>query len=202
MALFQFPPAIQRGERKSEPSQSKPTSLQPAGIGEVKPPVSSEDESFWDVDETRVLNSGPQHVYEMRINVFFNARHAVVTQGRRGPVHAHSYRLEVVFHTHQLNPEESLMIGYADLRRQVVRVAQAYNNHLLNDLPPFQNTRLQPSTEALAGIMYQQIERLVRDMPVALMQVIVRESPTESVAYLCQQRSIYLTSLLDSDESG
>lgn len=106
------------------------------------------------------------------------------------------------FRTHQLNADESLMVGYADLRRQVVRVAQAYNNHLLNDLPPFQNSRLQPSTEALAGIMDQQIQRLVRDLPVTLMQVIVRESPAESVAYICQQPPVYLATLPSSDESA
>ncbi|GAB4404494.1 MAG: hypothetical protein OHK0052_27000 [Anaerolineales bacterium] len=201
MALFQFPLTTER-ERKPEPPQPKPIALQPTGIGTAKQPARSEDEAFWEVDEARVLNSGPQHVYEMRIDVFFNARHAVVTQGRRGPVHAHAYRLEVVFRTHQLSAGESLMVGYADLRRQVVRVAQAYNNHLLNDLPPFQNSRLQPSTEALAGIMYQQVERLVKNLPVTLMQVIVRESPTESVAYVCQQPPLYLATLASDDESA
>jgi 6-pyruvoyl-tetrahydropterin synthase len=71
------------------------------------------------------------------------------------------------------------MVGYRELRDQIALVVAAYNEALLNDLPPFR--RLQPTTETLAGVLHQQVARLIEPLGVELVALTVWESPTQSV---------------------
>jgi 6-pyruvoyltetrahydropterin/6-carboxytetrahydropterin synthase len=58
-------------------------------------------------------------------------------------------------------------------------VASAYNNQFLNELPPFQ--RIQPTTENLTAVVFQQLTRTLQDLPVELVSVTVWDSPTEAI---------------------
>ena len=138
-------------------------------------------EGFWDVDIERILQAPEGFVYEITLDMFFNARHFVVMNGVPGEVHTHSYRLQVRCRSRQLEQDSHVVVGYTAIRERMNQVVSAYNNQLLNDLPPFQ--RLQPTTENLAAVLFQQLERLLADLPVELVGVTVWESPTESVAF-------------------
>ncbi|KPL88631.1 hypothetical protein SE16_07810 [Ardenticatena maritima] len=138
-------------------------------------------EGFWDVDIERILKAPEGFVYEITLDMFFNARHFVVMNGVPGEVHTHSYRLQVRCRSRQLEQDSHVVVGYTAIRERMNQVVSAYNNQLLNDLPPFQ--RLQPTTENLAAVLFQQLERLLADLPVELVGVTVWESPTESVAF-------------------
>ncbi|GAB4531572.1 MAG: hypothetical protein Fur0018_19650 [Anaerolineales bacterium] len=144
-------------------------------------------DAFWDVDLEQVLSAPQGYAYEISLDVFFNARHAVVTDGTRGVVHAHSYRLAATFRAQILSKEEAFAVGYQELRERIKQVASAYNNTLLNSLPPFR--KMQPTTEALSAVIYQQIQRLITKLPVELVRVTVYESPTEAVAFQRVQES-------------
>lgn len=138
-------------------------------------------EGFWDIDIERILQAPEGFAYEITLDMFFNARHFVVMDGVPGEVHTHSYRLQVRCRSRQLEQESHVVVGYTAIRERMKQVVSAYNNQLLNDLPPFQ--RLQPTTENLAAVLFQQLERLLADLPVDLVGVTVWESPTESVAF-------------------
>ena len=73
------------------------------------------------------------------------------------------------------------MVGYHILRERIHPIVAAYNNQLLNNLPAFQ--RLQPTTENLTGVLFQQVSRMLVDLPIELTSVTVWEAPTEMVAY-------------------
>nr|WP_290670198.1 6-carboxytetrahydropterin synthase [Ardenticatena sp.] len=138
-------------------------------------------EGFWDIDIERVLRAPKGFVYEITLDMFFNARHFVVMNGVRGDIHTHSYRLQVRCRSRQLEQDSHVVVGYTAIRERMKQVVSAYNNQLLNDLPPFQ--QLQPTTENLTAVIFQQLERLLADLPVELVGVTVWESPTESVAF-------------------
>ncbi|GIV95562.1 MAG: hypothetical protein KatS3mg057_0219 [Herpetosiphonaceae bacterium] len=137
------------------------------------------DYTFWEIDEGFVTSLPPGLFYEIVMDVFFNARHYVVVGGRTGPIHSHSYRLQVACRSWSLTEQEHIIVGYAPLRERLEQVVEAYNNHLLNELPPFR--RLQPTTENLAAVLFQQLSHVLKDLPIKLISVTVWESPTISI---------------------
>jgi len=136
-------------------------------------------DDFWDIDEPAVLGLFVGHYYELSIDTFFNASHAVVIKGRRGEQHTHSYRLSVRCKSKSISGQEQIIIDYTTLRDRVNRVAQAYHNRVLNDLPPFK--QLKSTTENLTAVLFQQIRRALKGLPVELASITIWESPTVSV---------------------
>ncbi|MBU0491032.1 MAG: 6-carboxytetrahydropterin synthase [Chloroflexi bacterium] len=119
--------------------------------------------------------------YEISLDTFFNARHYVTIRGHMGTEHPHSYRLHVRYRTRTLAPEDHVVVGYQTLRERTELAVRAYNGQLLNDLPVFQ--RLQPTTENLTAILYQQLQRLLADLSVDIVSVTLWESPTAAITY-------------------
>ena len=138
-------------------------------------------EKEWAVRKTDVLRPPPGFCYEMILDLFFNARHFVVMDGQQGPEHPHSYRVQVRCRSRALHPQNHVLVGYQELRERVKQVIKAYNGTLLNELPVFRH--LQPTTENLAGVLYQQLNVVLKDMPIELVSVTVWESPTEGIVF-------------------
>ncbi|HWQ15922.1 MAG TPA: 6-carboxytetrahydropterin synthase [Roseiflexaceae bacterium] len=137
--------------------------------------------TFWQIDEEAVVHPDAGHCYDLAVDTFFNARHFVVIAGRTGPQHDHSYRMRARCVSPGLSLQDHTVIGFHELRTILHDIASAYNNRLLNDLPVFR--RLQPTTENLAAVLFQQIQRELVDLPLTLVSVTVWESPTEAATY-------------------
>jgi len=152
---------------------------QPAGRN-ASPPHEGAT-GFWEIDEEAILCPPASLRYEIALDTFFNARHYVTIAGNAGNLHTHSYRLHVRYRTNALVPEDHVVVGYQVLRERTEGVVKAYNNRLLNDLPPFQ--RLQPTTENLTAVLFQQLQRALADLPVEIVNVTVWESPTAAITY-------------------
>lgn len=138
-------------------------------------------DDVWDVRKTDVLCPPAGFCYEMVMDLFFNARHFVTIDGETGPEHPHSYRVQVRCRSRALHPQNHVLVGYQELRERVKQVIKAYNGTVLNELPVFRY--LQPTTENLAGVLYQQLVVTLKGMPVELVSVTVWESPTEGIVF-------------------
>jgi 6-pyruvoyltetrahydropterin/6-carboxytetrahydropterin synthase len=138
-------------------------------------------EIFWDVDTESVLNPPQGSYYEISISEFFNAHHFVTFNGKSGPKHAHSFRLDVRCINREASRDNPVLVDYHVLDERVVALVMAYNNTLLNDLPPF--LEIQPTSENLLGVIFQQLERAIEDLPVQLKSITLWEAPTKSVTY-------------------
>lgn len=138
-------------------------------------------EDVWDVRKTDVLRPPAGFCYEMVLDLFFNARHFVTIDGQTGPEHPHSYRVQVRCRSRALHPQNHVLVGYQELRERVKQVIKAYNGTVLNELPVFRY--LQPTTENLAGVLYQQLVVALKGMPVELVSLTVWESPTEGIVF-------------------
>lgn len=148
------------------------------GSGENgSPEALSED--FWDIDEPAVLGLFVGHYYELSIDTFFNASHTVVIKGRKGEQHTHSYRLCVRCRSKSIAGQEQVIVDYSTLRDRINRVAQAYNNQVLNDLPPFK--KLKSTTENLTAVLFQQLGRALKGLPIDLTSITIWESPTVAI---------------------
>ena len=165
-----------KGNLNHSAAASPPTSF--AGLsGNANPEQLPED--FWDFDEPAVLGLFVGHYYELSIDTFFNASHTVVIRGRRSQQHTHSYRLCVRCRSKSIAGQEQVIVEYTTLRERVNRVAQAYNNQVLNDLPPFK--KIKSTTENLTAVLFQQLKRELKGLPVDLASITVWESPTAAV---------------------
>lgn len=138
---------------------------------------------FWDIDEEQILNAAVTAHYEIALDAFFNARHYVIMNGVQGALHAHSYRVRVRCQSYALDPNDHVVVGYADLRDRLSMIVKAYNNQCLNDLPPFRLKKLQTTTENLTAVIFQQLERSLEGLAVKLIEVAIWESPTNSITY-------------------
>jgi 6-pyruvoyltetrahydropterin/6-carboxytetrahydropterin synthase len=136
-------------------------------------------EDFWRIDPAAVICPPPGVCYLIAVDIFFNARHCVVINGQAGSEHSHSYRLQVKCSSQSLAGQDQVVVGYAQLRERMKLVVSGYNNQLLNSLPPFQ--ALQPTTENLTGVLFQQLDRVLAGFPLRLLEVTVWESPTEQI---------------------
>jgi 6-pyruvoyl-tetrahydropterin synthase len=138
-------------------------------------------EDFWQIDEEAVLNPPLDQCYKMAIDIFFNARHFVQEEESTGAEHAHSYRLQVQCQSPTLSTTDHSVVGFNVIYDRMNQMIKAYNNQLLNDLPPFR--QLRPTTENLAAIIFQQLDRRLQDLPVELTAVTLWESPTKAITY-------------------
>lgn len=136
------------------------------------------DPRFWEIDEQAVL-SPPGGVYVLALDIIFQAHHFVTLNGVSGPVHEHTYRVQVRCRRHELLPVDHISVGYETVRRIVHQVVLAYDSRCLNELPAF--VRLQPTTEVFAGVLYQQVERMLSRVGVTLSELTLWESPTIAV---------------------
>lgn len=195
MGLFGFPIKSGPSNARAGGSSRAPQPV-PAGPAAVKPAprttaaaagnahaleAATTPHDFWDVNEEALFRPSGDTYYQISTDVFFNARHFVSFGGRAGPEHTHSFRLQATCQTQGLDRDDQVVIGYHILRQKTTLVANAYNNQLLNSLPPFR--QLQPTTEVLAAILFQQIDRLLVDLGLALISVTLWESPTEAITY-------------------
>jgi len=158
----------------------------PSGDRPSAPPAREEQpardpDSFWQIDTMAIVYPPADFCYDITLDTFFNASHWVAQEGRPGPIHTHSFRVMVTCRRPDLAPNTNTSIGYHTLREAIQMIVARYNNTLLNDLPPFQH--LQPTTEVLSAVLFQQTQRALADLQAELISITVWESPTVSSTY-------------------
>jgi 6-pyruvoyltetrahydropterin/6-carboxytetrahydropterin synthase len=163
--------------RQTDTPQTKPlrTLQQPLAFPTTAAPANP---TFWQIDEQAVL-SPPDGAYVLALDTVFQARHAVTLGGASGPVHEHTYRVQVRCGRRELSPVDHVIVRIDTVRQIVHQVVLAYDSRLLNELPPF--VRLQPTTEVFAGVLYQQLRRALAHAGVTLVELTLWESPTIAV---------------------
>jgi 6-pyruvoyltetrahydropterin/6-carboxytetrahydropterin synthase len=119
-------------------------------------------------------------IYTLSIDSFFNARHFVLTQGRPGQIHTHTFRVTVVV-CQKVETSESYVFGFSEFRQIVQGEIDRFNGTLLNNIPPFSEQR-EPTTENLAAVIYQGITKRLPAL-LKLESVTISESPTAHVTY-------------------
>lgn len=119
--------------------------------------------------------------YDLVMDTYFQARHYVRIAGVNGPIHEHTFRLQINCSHDRLSTDEHVTIGYREVRAALIRTVSAYDGCLLNDLPPFQS--VQPTAEVLSHLLYLQMRAMLLPKGVKLIKVTLWESPTVSISY-------------------
>jgi 6-pyruvoyltetrahydropterin/6-carboxytetrahydropterin synthase len=117
--------------------------------------------------------------YSLIVRDRFEAAHALRSyRGLPETVHGHSWRVEVMLETAELD-EEGMGFDFVEIRRALRELVSRFDHRDINAEPPFD--RLSPTTEHLARFFH---EEMLRSLPGApLVATTVWEGPDCSATY-------------------
>lgn len=120
-------------------------------------------------------------VFEVTVETMFSASHQL--RGYKGeiePLHGHNFRVEASVTARELDAL-GLGIDFVELEAMLKDILTPYDHRHLNDLPPFD--QLNPTTEQLARLVYQELEKRLLSRGLRPRRVRVWEAPLYSAAY-------------------
>ena len=120
-------------------------------------------------------------MYELTIERQFAAAHKL--EDYPGPcarLHGHNYRVLVTFRGEALD-SAGFLVDFATLKELCNCVLADLDHQYLNDHPAFAGRN--PTAEALAHYLFQQVRAAAVDLPAQVGAVTVYESPTSAVTY-------------------
>lgn len=117
--------------------------------------------------------------YTLRVQARFEAAHHLTSyKGAPEVAHGHSWRVEAVLVTGELDGE-GMAFDFVEVRGALLELAGRLDHRDINGVPPFD--RLSPTTERIAQWFF---ERLSQRLPAApLAEVTVWEGPDCSATY-------------------
>ena len=95
-------------------------------------------------------------MYQLAITRRFIAQHYLIGDdwGPENQKHSHHYKLEVRIEAPELD-QHGYLIDIVDLENTLTEVLKHYQEHTLNDLPPFKD--LNPSLERFAKVIWESL---------------------------------------------
>lgn len=115
-------------------------------------------------------------IYSIKLVSFVNARHYVSFGQNIGPVHAHSWQIQMEIRVPSKNPE---LVAFAKIFEAIKSVLNPYENIVLNHVHPF--NRIQPTTENIALYIYNQLEDALSAIGLGMGKLTVWETPTRGI---------------------
>ena len=95
-------------------------------------------------------------MYQLAITRRFIAQHYLIGDdwGPENQKHSHHYKLEVRIEAPELD-RHGYLIDIVDLENTLTEILKHYQEHTLNDLPPFKD--LNPSLERFAKVIWESL---------------------------------------------
>ncbi|PHJ37895.1 hypothetical protein P378_13200 [Desulforamulus profundi] len=126
------------------------------------------------IQEIKPFTNGS--LYTIKMVCFLNARHFVSFSGTAGPVHAHSWQVQISARVNSDNPE---LVTFTKVIESIKTVFVPYENTILNEVYPF--NIIQPTTENMALYFYNRLEDTLADLGLSLNTLSVWETPTRGI---------------------
>ena len=120
-------------------------------------------------------------MYEISVEQHFDAAHFL--RGYRGKceaLHGHRFRVVVKIKSAVVN-DIGIAYDFVELKQHLRDILAKFDHTCLNDVPPFD--KLNPSSENIASIIYNELQPKLVGAPVSLSSVEVWESPQTGVVY-------------------
>lgn len=117
--------------------------------------------------------------YTLRVRVRFEAAHHLTSyKGAPEPVHGHSWQVEAVLATADLD-DEGMAWDFVEVQGALRELAAKLDHKHINTVPPFDG--LSPTTERIAAWFFAGLAGRLPDAPLA--EVTVWEGPDCSATY-------------------
>jgi 6-pyruvoyltetrahydropterin/6-carboxytetrahydropterin synthase len=101
-------------------------------------------------------------------------------KGKCENLHGHNWKIRLEVSRADLD-DIGLAIDFNDLKRILNEILEKYDHAMLNDLPAF--AQINPTSENLARILYQECKAAISSFPIQLKAVTVWESSKASIRY-------------------
>lgn len=120
-------------------------------------------------------------MYEISVESHFDAAHYLRGyQGKCEALHGHRYRVVVKLRTSELS-DIGLAYDFTLLKKHLSEVISRFDHTCLNDISPFDE--INPSSENIARIIYEEIKPKLATASVSLVLVEVWESPESGASF-------------------
>ncbi|MCL4441259.1 MAG: 6-pyruvoyl-tetrahydropterin synthase-related protein [Firmicutes bacterium] len=141
------------------------------------------------------LNYNGSSLYTIKLVSFINARHFVSFGQNPGPVHAHSWQIQIEIRVPAKNPD---LVAFAKILGASKSVLAPYENVVLNHVHPF--NKVQPTTENIALYLYNRLEDAMLEIGLGLGKLSVWETPTRGIEV--DRRYPEIDTLIEDSEAG
>ena len=120
-------------------------------------------------------------MYQICVEQHFDAAHFLRGYGGKcEALHGHRFRVVVKVKSSVLNAI-GIAYDFSELKQHLGDVLARFDHTCLNDIAPFD--KINPSSENLATIVYNELELKLTGAPVSLSSVEVWESPHSGASY-------------------
>ncbi|MHB0871199.1 MAG: 6-carboxytetrahydropterin synthase [Chloroflexota bacterium] len=119
-------------------------------------------------------------VYTLSVDGFFNAQHRVTIGGKEGPLHPHSWRVNMKLREIRLGVDH-LLVGFAEAKRLLRDQISRLDGKILNDLPEF--SIMHATSENVTALLFNNLNSVAANFGATLESVTVWESPTNAITY-------------------
>jgi len=120
-------------------------------------------------------------MYEISVEQHFDAAHFLRGyQGKCEALHGHRFRVVVKIKIPVIN-DIGIAYDFVELKQHLRDILAKFDHTCLNDVPPFD--KINPSSENIASIIYNELQPKLAGAPVSLSIVEVWESPQTGVSY-------------------
>jgi 6-pyruvoyltetrahydropterin/6-carboxytetrahydropterin synthase len=120
-------------------------------------------------------------MFEISVEKDFDAAHFLRGyQGKCESLHGHRFKVVVTVSTDKTN-DIGLAYDFTELKRNMGEVLSGYDHVCLNEIAPFK--KINPSSENIATAIYTALKKQMKNAPVKITAVEVRESPQSHVVY-------------------
>jgi len=120
-------------------------------------------------------------MYQISVKQHFDAAHALRGyKGKCESLHGHRFEVGVTIQAKELN-DIGIAYDFLELKNHLKEILARFDHTYLNDLSTF--AKINPSSENIARIVYQELKAKLAGAPVTLTSVDVWESPENCVHY-------------------
>ena len=118
--------------------------------------------------------------YVLRVRERFEAAHHLRSyRGAPEPVHGHSWQVEVVLRTHELD-DEGMGFDFVAIKKALGDLVAPFHHNNFNTVPPFDE--VSPTTENIARHFCRTLQVILPDAPIV--EVTVWEGPDCSASFI------------------
>ena len=120
-------------------------------------------------------------MYQISVEQHFDAAHFLRGyQGKCEALHGHRFRVVIKIKASRVD-NIGIAYDFVELKQQLGDILARFDHTCLNDVSPFD--KINPSSENIASIIYNELKPKLAGAPVSLACVEVWESPQSGVAY-------------------
>jgi 6-pyruvoyltetrahydropterin/6-carboxytetrahydropterin synthase len=120
-------------------------------------------------------------MYQISVKQHFDAAHALRGyKGKCESLHGHRFEVVVTIQAKELN-EIGIAYDFLELKSHLSEILAKFDHVSLNDVSPFD--KINPSSENIARIVYQELKAKLAAALVTLTSVDVWESPENCIRY-------------------